>query len=133
MAFNIEDLTNPISSQVQPGFNNLGQIQQNYTTPDFMIYRFISVLMWVFAVAAVIIIIYGGIQYMTAGGDPEKAQSAKKTIIGTIIGIVIFSCSFIIYRTMIKTLAGTPVENIRTESANEGIQNDVKTDPAAEN
>lgn len=38
---------------------------------------------------AVIIIIVGGIKYMTAGGDEEKTSSAKKAIINGIIGLII--------------------------------------------
>ena len=46
---------------------------------------------------AVIILIVGGIQYMTAGGDAEKAKSAKGLIINAIIGIVIiFAAAFIL-------------------------------------
>ncbi len=46
---------------------------------------------------AVIILIIGGIQYMTAGGDAEKAGSARKLIVNAIIGIVIIlAAAFII-------------------------------------
>jgi len=38
---------------------------------------------------AVILLIIGGINYMTAGGDAEKAKSARGMIINAIIGIVI--------------------------------------------
>lgn len=46
---------------------------------------------------AVIFLIVGGIQYMTAGGDDEKASKAKKLIINAIIGIaIIFAATFIL-------------------------------------
>ena len=38
---------------------------------------------------AVIILIIGGIRYMTSSGDSEKAGSAKGMIINAIIGIII--------------------------------------------
>jgi type IV secretory pathway VirB2 component (pilin) len=38
---------------------------------------------------AVILLIVAGIKYMTAGGDAEKAGSAKGAIINSVIGIVI--------------------------------------------
>lgn len=38
---------------------------------------------------AVILLIVAGIKYMTAGGDAEKAGSAKGSIINAVIGIVI--------------------------------------------
>ena len=50
---------------------------------------------------AVIILIIGGIQYMTAGGDAEKAKSARGLIINAIIGIVIiFAAAFILALVM---------------------------------
>ena len=39
--------------------------------------------------AAVGFIIYGGFNYVTSQGDPQKAASARKYIINAIIGIVI--------------------------------------------
>lgn len=38
---------------------------------------------------AVIILIIGGIKYMTSGGDPEKAKSGRQMIVNALIGIVI--------------------------------------------
>ncbi|OGZ32324.1 MAG: hypothetical protein A2V69_02490 [Candidatus Portnoybacteria bacterium RBG_13_40_8] len=38
---------------------------------------------------AVIVLILGGIRYLTSGGDAEKAGSAKNLIINAIIGIII--------------------------------------------
>ena len=36
-----------------------------------------------------VMIIIGGIQYMTAGGNEERANKAKKTLLYTVIGIAI--------------------------------------------
>lgn len=45
----------------------------------------------------IIVLIIGGIQYMTAGGDAEKANKARKLITNAIIGIVIvFAAAFIL-------------------------------------
>lgn len=38
---------------------------------------------------AVILLIVSGIKYMTAGGDAEKATTARKGIVNAIIGIII--------------------------------------------
>lgn len=46
---------------------------------------------------AVIFLIVGGIQYMTSGGDDEKAKKARKMIVNAIIGIaIIFAATFIL-------------------------------------
>jgi low affinity Fe/Cu permease len=117
MAISIEELTSPVTENTQPNFNNLGQNVSNYTTPEYMIFRFINVLIWVFSVAAVILLIYGGFVYATAGGDAEKAEKAKKIIIGTIVGVIIFSMSYLIYRTTIKEIGGVDTGQIQTDQA----------------
>ena len=46
---------------------------------------------------AVIILIAGGIGYMTAGGNEEKSTKAKKLMINAIIGIaIVFAAVFIL-------------------------------------
>lgn len=45
---------------------------------------------------AVIFLIYGGILYITAGGDAEKATKGRTAIVNAIIGVVIILLAFII-------------------------------------
>lgn len=46
---------------------------------------------------AVIMVIWGGIQYMTSGGSEQRLGSAKKTILWAIIGAaILWSGKFII-------------------------------------
>ena len=40
-------------------------------------------------VAAIIVIIIGGLKYVTSGGDAAKAKSAKDAIVAALIGLVI--------------------------------------------
>jgi len=44
-------------------------------------------------IAAVIIIIIGGLQYITSGGDPQKAAGARNAIIGAAVGLVIIAAA----------------------------------------
>jgi hypothetical protein len=60
-----------------------------------------------FAVALIIVVI-GGISYMTAGGDEEKTGKAKKTIITGLIGAAIILLAGIILDTLAKFLGVTP-------------------------
>jgi TRAP-type C4-dicarboxylate transport system permease small subunit len=50
---------------------------------------------------AVIMIIYGGFTYVTAAGKQEAVDSAKKTILYAIVGIVIILLSFAIVNTVL--------------------------------
>ena len=60
-----------------------------------------------FAVALIIVVI-GGISYMTAGGDEEKTGKAKKTIITGLIGAAIILLAGIILDTLARFLGVTP-------------------------
>jgi hypothetical protein len=40
-------------------------------------------------ISAVIMIILSGFRYVTSGGDTQKIASAKNTLIGAIVGLVI--------------------------------------------
>lgn len=45
----------------------------------------------------VIMLVIGGIQYMTAGGDPEKSKKAQKLMINAMVGIaIVFGAVFIL-------------------------------------
>lgn len=60
-----------------------------------------AVLGWILMIAgalAVIYLVYGGILYITAGGDAEKATKGRTALINAIIGIVIILLSFVIVR-----------------------------------
>jgi hypothetical protein len=49
----------------------------------------INILSVVVGVAAVIMIIIGGLRYVTSGGDSSNVASAKNTILYAIVGLVI--------------------------------------------
>jgi len=46
------------------------------------------------AIIATLVIIYGGVQYLTAGGNEDNVAAAKKTISYGIIGIVIAGLAY---------------------------------------
>ena len=59
----------------------------------------LGALNWIFLLAgglAVIGIVYSGIMYITSGGDATKAETAKKNLIWSIIGVVILFLAAII-------------------------------------
>lgn len=62
---------------------------------------FISVIA---GVTAIIVIIIGGISLATSGGDPQKAASARKTIIGALIGLFIIAAAQTIVYLVISNL-----------------------------
>lgn len=44
-------------------------------------------------IAAVIIVLIGGFQYITSAGDPQKAASARSMILGAVVGLVIIAAA----------------------------------------
>lgn len=60
-----------------------------------------------FAVALIVVII-GGIGYMTAGGNEDKQKSAKKTIITGLIGAAIILLAGVVLDTVAGFLGVTP-------------------------
>ena len=55
-------------------------------------------------IVAVIVIILGGVQYMTSTGDAAKVKKAKDTILYGIIGLVICVLAFAIVNFVIANL-----------------------------
>jgi len=49
----------------------------------------IEILLRVGALAAIGLVIYGGFEYMTSRGEPEKTNQARQTIINALVGLVI--------------------------------------------
>ena len=49
----------------------------------------IDILLRLAAIAAVFMVIYGGVLYMTSMGSPETASRARKVIIDSLVGLLI--------------------------------------------
>jgi len=56
--------------------------------------------------AAIVVVIYGGVLYVTAGGESEKADKGKKSIMYAMMGIVIVLISYALVNTLIKGATG---------------------------
>ena len=50
--------------------------------------------------AAFVVLIVGGFQYLTAGGDPKKVQQAQGIITGAVIGIIVTLGVYLIFRLL---------------------------------
>jgi hypothetical protein len=57
-------------------------------------------------IIAVVIILYGGFKWMTAGGNTDKVDEAKKIIIQGVIGLVIVLSAFAIASFVITQITG---------------------------
>jgi magnesium-transporting ATPase (P-type) len=64
----------------------------------------INLLSWVVGVVSVIVIIIGGLLYVTSAGDPQKATKARQAILYAIVGLVIVAFAQLIVQFVIGTL-----------------------------
>jgi len=64
----------------------------------------INVALSLLGIIVLVIIIYGGFLWMTAGGNDEKVGEAKKWIFGGIIGLVIILSAYAIASFVISNL-----------------------------
>lgn len=74
-------------------------------TPASIAYNVINhIALPAFGVAAVISFIYGGVVYMTAGGDPAKVERGRNIVLYTVMATVLFFASFAIYKYVVGNL-----------------------------
>jgi len=86
----------PFSFLVVPSV--LAQEWSNANNPDapakiqdfaVVIQRILNIAIRMAGIAAFIMLIVGGFQYLTAGGDPKKTQAASNTLTYAILGLVV--------------------------------------------
>ncbi len=64
----------------------------------------LSVVFAIIGVIAVVMIVIGGVNYMTSQGDSQKIQKAKNTIMYGIIGMVVALLAFAIVQFVMHDL-----------------------------
>jgi type IV secretory pathway VirB2 component (pilin) len=60
----------------------------------------IDLILYVAGVLAIIYLIYSGILYITAAGNPDSAKKGQQGIINAVIGIVIIMLAWVIVRAV---------------------------------
>lgn len=68
--------------------------------------RIINIFSIIVGVIAVIMIIIGGLKYITSGGDSGNVSSAKNTIIYALVGLVIVALAQFIVRFVLGQASG---------------------------
>ena len=68
----------------------------------------INIFSLIVGVIAVIMIIIGGLKYITSGGDSGNVTGAKNTILYAIIGLVIVALAQIIVRFVLQKVTSQP-------------------------
>ena len=66
----------------------------------------INIINWVLGllgIIAVVMIIYAGFQWLTAGGNEDKVSSAKKIISAAVVGLIIILLAWAIVNFVLRT------------------------------
>jgi len=69
--------------------NSAQNLNVGNASPEDIVVSVINWILGILALIAVIMILIGGFKWMTAGGNEEKVEGAKKLLIAAIIGLVI--------------------------------------------
>ncbi|MBI4133294.1 hypothetical protein HY478_01640 [Candidatus Uhrbacteria bacterium] len=124
----------PHASALDVGINQVeGEIELGGADIRIVIARIIRVALGFLGVAALLIVLWGGFQWMTAGGDDEKVASAKRTLINGSIGLALILSAFAITQFILNALVaattgfgpggpgGGPVVSPRSGSLGRGV------------
>ncbi len=63
----------------------------------------VNVLLFLIGAVSVIMIIYGGIRYVTSGGDQGAITSAKNTILFAVVGLIVAILAYAIIRFVVSS------------------------------
>ncbi len=70
----------------QRGFNDIGFGRKD---PRTIVANIVNILLGLLGVIAVVLIMYSGFVWMTASGNPEKVELAKKILVSSAVGLLI--------------------------------------------
>ncbi len=91
-----------ISPTDQPG--RLAEATGGQDSLRQLVLTFLNFFLGFLGLISVIMIIYGGVLYVTAAGEQEKVDKGKKIIMYAIVGIVIILLAFAIVSTVLGGL-----------------------------
>jgi len=74
-----------------------------------------AVLSFVMVIAALLVLLYlvwGGIEWITSGGDKGKTESARNKITAAVIGLVILAASYAIFLLVLNFIGFTSTDDL---------------------
>lgn len=96
-----------VNLQIKIGSESVVKDLANYIP---LIYNY---LVSIVSIVAVIMIMVGGLRYLTAGGNPSAITSAKETIIGAVIGLFLTFGSYLLLQTINPALVQLKIPDIK--------------------
>lgn len=72
--------------------------------PDGVFTQISNIILYIVGIISVIMLIWGGIRYITSGGDNKKVTDAKNTVLYAIIGLIIAILAFAIVNFVLNAI-----------------------------
>ena len=71
-----------------------------------IIQSIVNLLLYITGAVAVIMIVIGGIKYVTSGGDSSQTKSAKDTILYAVVGLIVAIVAYAVVNFVIDAFVG---------------------------
>lgn len=91
--------------EIRRGIDAPGEVRETEQQINTLIAAVVNLLSWIVGVVAVVMIIIGGIKYVTSAGDSNSTNSAKNTILFALIGLVVVAFAQVIVRFVLDRAA----------------------------
>ena len=72
------------------------------TKVSSLLTKIINIMSWIVGIASIIVIILGGLWFVTAGGSSEKVSKARNTVLFALIGLVVVLIAQVLVRFVIN-------------------------------
>ncbi len=96
--------TSSSKSAVTQGITSAGGAGTTGSTLTDLVKNIISALLFIVGAVAVIMIIVGGIRYVTSNGDQAHVKAAKDTIMYAVVGLVVAILAYAIVQFVVSHL-----------------------------
>ncbi len=90
--------------EVLKGVEKAGGDKKDSTSMTDLIKNIINLLLFIVGAVAVIMIILGGLRYVTSNGDQAQVKAAKETILYSVVGLIVAIMAFAIVQFVASKL-----------------------------
>ena len=78
-----------LTDVINGAYRGQGQPTDLFAGGDALIPRLINLMLFIVGILAIVFLIFGGIRYVVSGGDKNRIDAAKNTILYAIVGLVV--------------------------------------------
>jgi hypothetical protein len=112
------DPPGPIDSGTTVLPNPLG----NAVTPAELAGRLIKIILGVSGIAALVVFIYGGLTFMFSGGNSQKVETAKNTLVYAALGLAIIFASYAVLSFVLQALTGATGRSVSNLTGSPAVE-----------